>query len=131
MTITGSIVLVVITPLLGGFFLLAIASGLRGGCQGLILPIILSTVAKAVGPENQGRAMGLRMTGNRLAATIIPVIMGVIADAVGVGNSFFIVGGVVIGLLFVTALLVRRSAAFAGPPGTGAEAPRTKQDGAE
>ena len=59
------------------------------------------------------------MTGNRLAATIIPVIMGVIADAVGIGNSFFIVGGTVVGLLFVIALLVHRSGAFAGGAGTG------------
>ncbi|MCH7710784.1 MAG: MFS transporter [Proteobacteria bacterium] len=123
--------LIAITPLLGAVFaVLALVQLLRGGCQGLILPIILSSVSKAVGPGNQGRAMGLRMTGNRLAATIIPVIMGVIADAVGVGNSFFIVGGVVIGLLFVTALLVHRSGAFAGPPGTGTEAPMAKQDGA-
>ena len=116
--------LIAITPLLGAVFaILALVQLLRGGCQGLILPMVLSTVAKAVGPENQGRAMGLRMTGNRLAATIIPVIMGVIADAVGVGNSFFIVGGTVIGLLFVVALLVHRSGAFAGGSGTGTEAP--------
>jgi hypothetical protein len=49
--------------------------------------------------------------------------MGVIADAVGVGNSFFIVGGTVVGLLFVIALLVHRSGAFAGGAGTGTEAP--------
>ena len=116
--------LIAITPLLGAAFaVLALVQLLRGGCQGLILPIVLSSVAKAVGPENQGRAMGLRMTGNRLAATIIPVVMGVIADAVGVGNSFFIVGGTVVGLLFVVALLVHRSGAFAGGSATGTEAP--------
>jgi MFS family permease len=119
-----AVFLMTITPLLGAVFIvLAFVQLLRGTCQGLILPIILSSVAKAVGPDNQGRAMGLRMTGNRLAATIIPVVMGIVVDAAGIENSFFIVGGTVIGLLLVMALLVHRSGAFADGSGTTTDAP--------
>ncbi len=103
--------------------MLAIASGLRGGTLGMSQPLMISILSRATGRESQGKGVGLRATANRLTATIIPVVMGVIADAVGVGNSFFIVGGTVIGLLLVVALLVHRSGAFAGGSGTGTEAP--------
>jgi hypothetical protein len=62
-----SIVLIAITPLLGGIFvLLLLAQGVRGWLEGLIQPVILSVQARAVGRHQQGAVVGLRQTGQRL-----------------------------------------------------------------
>lgn len=109
-----AISLIAITPLLGGILaLLLLAQALRGASQGVMQPVVLSSISKAVGPEAQGRSMALRTTASRLASTIVPVIMGIVAELVGIEDSFFIVGAAVILVLALIALIVGRSPAFA------------------
>ncbi len=110
--VTVSIVTMSITPLLGSYFLLLIVIAIRGGAQGMNLPLMISTTATAVGRSDQGKGMALRITINRLASMLVPIIMGAIAEAVGLANSFYIVGAVGVALLGLIAVWVARSPDF-------------------
>jgi MFS family permease len=115
-----SMVLIAITPLLGGIFvLLLLAQAVRGWLEGLIQPVILSVQARAVGRHQQGAVVGLRQTGQRLTSIVIPPLMGAIADRWGAGESFVILGGLMLLLCMPLAMIIRRSSRpKAGSTGT-------------
>jgi MFS family permease len=105
-----SIVLICVTPFLGGIFLLLfLAQAARGWLQGVVQPLMFSVQAKAVGRYRQGSVVGLRQTMNRLAAIVIPPMMGMIADRWGAGESFVILGGLLLLLSVPVALITRRA----------------------
>ena len=106
-----SIVLICVTPFLGGIFLLLfLAQAARGWLQGVVQPMMFSVQAKAVGRYRQGSVVGLRQTMNRLAAIVIPPVMGMIADRWGAGESFVILGSLMLMLSVPVALITRRAA---------------------
>ncbi len=107
-----AIFLVAVTPLLATFFLLLMASALRGGFMGVSQPLLISLMAQSAG-KAQGKAVGLRTTVNRLAILATPVLMGAIAEVIGIANSFYVVGGFLIALM--VAVAYRSRAAFADP----------------
>src|SRR5262249_5175217 len=80
------------TPLFGSYLLLQIVMFLRSGANGLAQPLVITLVLRGAGRENQGKAVGLRGTANRVASIISPFVMGAIAEAVGLENSFYVVG---------------------------------------
>jgi MFS family permease len=105
-----SIVLICLTPFLGGIFLLLfLAQAARGWLQGVVQPLMFSVQAKAVGRYRQGSVVGLRQTMNRLAAIVIPPVMGMIADRWGAGESFVILGGLLLLLSVPVALITHRA----------------------
>ncbi|HEX3410526.1 MAG TPA: MFS transporter [Stellaceae bacterium] len=105
-----SILLIAITPLLGGIFaLLLLSQVIRGWLEGVIQPVILSVQARAVGRHQQGAVVGLRQTGQRLTSIVIPPLMGAIADRWGVSESFFVLGALMLLLCVPLALLTRRA----------------------
>src|SRR6516164_8471285 len=105
-----SIVLICVTPFLGGIFLLLfLAQAARGWLQGVVQPLMFSVQAKAVGRYRQGSVVGLRQTMNRLAAIVIPPAMGAIADRWGAGESFVILGSLLLLLSVPVALITRRA----------------------
>src|SRR6266568_4058133 len=106
-----SILLIAVTPLLGGIFTLLLLSQLvRGWLEGVIQPVILSVQARAVGRHQQGAVVGLRQTGQRLTSILIPPLMGGIADRWGTSESFFILGAFMLLLCVLPALIIRRIA---------------------
>jgi len=106
-----SILLIAVTPLLGGVFaLLLLSQAVRGWLEGMIQPVILSVQARAVGRHQQGAVVGLRQTGQRLTSIVVPPLMGGIADRCGVSESFFILGGLTLVLCLPLALMTRRAA---------------------
>lgn len=105
--IGGCAVAIAITPALGAYWLLMIAAAVNGGCYGLSQPLVISITSQVVGRGEQGKAVGLRTTANRLAATFMPVLMGAIVQWAGLEASFYITGGAVVGLLLVVALWAR------------------------
>ncbi len=112
-TVTASIVLVSITPLIGSVFsLLLIASALRGGTMGLSQPLMISILAKAAGEGRQGKGVALRTTANRLASLVVPIVMGLVMEMVGIEASFYIVGGILVLGMLAVALHVRRAPGF-------------------
>ncbi len=108
----ASIVLICVTPFLGGLYTLLLAAQIvRGWLSGVVQPMMFSVQAKAVGPYRQGAIVGLRQTMNRMAAIVIPPVMGLIADGWGTTASFVILG-VLLMLLCVPVTRVMRR----GPP---------------
>ncbi len=108
LSITCSILLVMITPLLGTFFLLLVASSLRGGFMGASQPLMISVLAQSAG-QAQGKGVGLRTTANRIAVLITPVLMGAIAEAIGIEASFYVMGGLLIILMLGVAVKFRNA----------------------
>jgi MFS family permease len=113
-----SIVLICVTPFLGGIYaLLLVAQIVRGWLQGVVQPMMFSVQAKAVGPYRQGAVVGLRQTMNRLAAIVIPPVMGIIADGWGSTTSFVVLGIFLALLCAPIARLTRRDAQLRAAPG--------------
>jgi len=105
-----SILLIAMTPLLGGIFVfLLLFQVVRGWLEGVIQPVVLSVQARAVGRHQQGAVVGLRQTGQRLTSIMVPPLMGGIADRWGVSESFFILGSLMLLLCIPLALMVRRT----------------------
>jgi MFS family permease len=104
-----SILLITMTPLLGGILaLLLLFQVVRGWLEGVIQPVVLSVQARAVGRHQQGAVVGLRQTGQRLTSIMIPPLMGGIADRWGVSQSFLILGALMLLLCIPLALIIRR-----------------------
>ena len=74
-----SIVSIAIVPFFTDFIPLFIASSIRGAVMAISVVIIVSLIARTVGPTVQGRAMGLRTTCNQAANVTIPIIMGAVS----------------------------------------------------
>ncbi len=103
------ILLISITPVLGSFTLLFIVAAIRGGVLGFGHPLPLSMVSRSVGDDDQGKAIGLRLTGNRVADIVTPVAMGAAVEGLGLENSFYVVGGVLLVMIFILAMHARRA----------------------
>jgi MFS family permease len=103
------IVLISITPVLGSFTLLFIVAAVRGGVLGFGHPLTLSMVSRSVSENDQGKAIGLRLTGNRISDILTPVAMGAAVEGFGLEKSFYVVGGVLLVMIFVLAIHVRRA----------------------
>jgi hypothetical protein len=95
LSLWAGVLLVCITPLLGSYLLLQIAMFLRHGANGLAQPLVITLVLRGAGAQNQGKAIGLRGTANRVASILSPLAMGAIAEAVGLEWSFYVVGALV------------------------------------
>lgn len=89
------VLLVCATPLFGTYLLLQIAMFLRSGANGLAQPLVITLVLRGAGRENQGKAIGLRGTANRIASIASPLTMGALAEALGLELAFYVVGAVV------------------------------------
>jgi MFS family permease len=123
-----SILLIAMTPLVGGIFaLLLLFQTVRGWLEGVIQPVVLSVQARAVGRHQQGAVVGLRQTGQRLTSIMIPPLMGGIADRWGVSESFIILGALMLLLCAPLALIIRRMGRLrpAGEPRTACTTERT------
>jgi MFS family permease len=84
-----------ITPFCRGYLALSLDALLVGIGLGLALPLSMATVSEGVPPEDRGIALGIRLTGNRLAQLVNPVFFGLLAQNLGFGPAF-ITGGVVL-----------------------------------
>ncbi|MFM1813634.1 MAG: hypothetical protein RLZ98_329 [Pseudomonadota bacterium] len=105
-----SIVFVAVTPLIAASgLLLLLASAARGAAMGLSQPLMMTILAAAAGSGRQGKAVGLRTTANRVGSMIVPILMGAVAEVAGIEASFYIIGGVLLALMFVSIRPARQS----------------------
>ncbi|MGE5537191.1 MAG: MFS transporter [Gemmatimonas sp.] len=109
-TTAATIVLIAITPYLGGIFAVLVAMQLlRGVAQGFMQPLMFSIQSNAVGKDYQGAVVGLRVTANRVFSVLLPPIMGFIADTVSLNASFVVTGiALVLGCAALGWLVARR-----------------------
>jgi len=108
-SVGGGIALISITPLLGSYALLLAVALLMGGIRGLGHPFFLSMVSEAAGRDAQGKAVGLRITANRLVGTLTPVVMGAVSEALSLAASFYVIGGVLLLVIAFLIVQIRRS----------------------
>jgi MFS family permease len=106
-----SILLIAMTPFLGGIFaLLLLSQAVRGWLEGVIQPVILSVQARVGGRHQQGAVVELRQTGQRLTSILIPPLVGWIVDRWGASESFVIFCAFMMLLTIPIALITGRSA---------------------
>jgi len=110
--VLASILCMAVTPLLGPYWLIAAVIGLRGVAQGFNLPLLISIMSQAVAPQDQAKAVALRITVNRVNALVVPVLMGAIAEYAGLEYSFYVVGTLGVACLAALAVWVARSPEF-------------------
>jgi MFS family permease len=113
LSLWSGILLVCATPLFGSYFLLQMAMFLRSGSNGLAQPLVITLVLRGAGRENQGKAIGLRGTANRVASIVSPLAMGAIAEAIGLEYSFYVVGALVSVVMIGIAIYLWRNPAIA------------------
>jgi MFS family permease len=107
---TVSAALLLITPFLGGIFiLLAAAQAIRRGCEGVVQPLMFSMQTRAVSRERQGSMVGLRVTNNRLSSIVTPIAMGIVVDHFGIENGFVIIGAILLLACVVLMIAVLRT----------------------
>lgn len=119
-TLVGSLVLGVL-----GFALLpfvgvvgaAVVMCLLGVGLGLAQPLTLSWVTTRSAPAVRGAAIGLRLTANRLAQTVLPPSIGFAVKGSGT-SGVFLACAVVLGLAAIPVLRAPLSGPVDGPPGT-------------
>ncbi len=112
--IAVTVALIAITPLLGSLVVLLIVAGVRGGFLGISQTLEVSILGQSIGPESQGKGVGLRTTANRFSNLAVPVIMGAVVELVGIEISFYILGGAILFLLALVAVFVARAPGLRG-----------------
>lgn len=71
---------------------------------GLVQPMTIAWVANRSPRAERGTALGVRITGNRIALVIVPTLLGGLAGTAGLGAIFIVTGGS-LGLAAVMALV--------------------------
>ena len=106
---TLSVMLLMVTPLMGSvFLLLLLAQSLRRGCEGIVQPLMFSLQALAVPRNQQGSVVGLRVTNNRFSSIITPIAMGLIVEWFGLTKGFIVIGVILLVGCAAAALAVAR-----------------------
>lgn len=97
MTVVGLVVVgsLLVVPLSSSVVLLAFLTAMLGLAFGTGRPLSMALVASSAPPHQFGMAVGLRLTGNRLADFLVPIAFGGAASLAGVWASF------VLGAVFV------------------------------
>jgi predicted MFS family arabinose efflux permease len=113
-TVAATVFAVAITPAFESLPALASASALRGWALAASLVLLISLIANAVGPEMQGKAMGLRVTLNQVVWFAVPVLLGALIEVVGLEVAFYIAGGATLFLIALCGLAARRGRFSAG-----------------
>lgn len=98
-----------LTPLMDSFNGLLALGLFQGIGMGLNLSVILASLSRAAGPQEQGAIVGLRATANPMGAMLVPIIMGAAVEWAGLSAAFFWVGGGIAVLIAASWLLARRA----------------------
>ncbi|WP_243149657.1 MFS transporter [Thermaerobacter sp. PB12/4term] len=88
LAMTAGAVALGVTPLLRDVASLTLAAALLGLATGLTMPLSMLAAANSVPAAERGLAMGVRLTGNRLAELTSPLLFGPLAEWVGLGPAF-------------------------------------------
>ena len=78
-----------ITTLVVVFFAFGIVLALRAIFHGIQQPLVISLILATTKSDEQGKAIGLRATANRITSIGTPIAMGAIADWLGLEYAFY------------------------------------------
>jgi len=79
-----------------------------GAASGVNLPVGIMIMVEAVGVEERGKLMGLRLLVNRFSQTLSPALFGVLGHFVGLTGAFFGGGAVLVATMFGFSAYARR-----------------------
>ena len=111
-----------LTPFCRDLASLAVLTVLVGIGTGFALPLSMATVADGVRPEDRGVAMGLRLSGNRLAQLVNPLLFGLLIQWFGMATAFW-AGGLVLVAASLPILVWWRQGRLTAAPEGGAGGP--------
>lgn len=106
------IVAMFITPWLTIFPTLMAAAAVRGLCQGVAQPLMISAASRATDGGSQGKSVGLRTTVNRFMFGAMPLLMGAVVQWVGLEDSFFVICGAITVMLAGIGIYMARAPWF-------------------
>jgi MFS family permease len=86
---------IALTPFCRGLVSLSLISILVGVGVGFAVPLTMATVSDGVHPDDRGVALGLRLSGNRLASLVNPLFFGLIIQGFGIAQAFW-AGGILL-----------------------------------
>ena len=76
-------------PIVGVFLAFGIVLALRAVFHGIQQPLVISLILATTKSDEQGKAIGLRATANRITSIGTPIAMGAIADWLGLEYAFY------------------------------------------
>lgn len=100
------------TPLARSFWPLLVLVCIYGIGIGMVFPLLISFLSRAIEPSQQGMSVGLRVTANRFAALVIPIVMGAIAQNFSIAASFYVLGVAVLLGIAVIIYVTRHTKSF-------------------
>jgi MFS family permease len=103
------------TPLCRDLASLAGLSVLVGLGTGIAMPLSMATVSDGVRPEDRGVALGIRLSGNRVAQLVNPILFGLLIQGFGIATAFW-VGGLALAAGTLPIFLWWRQGRLSGPP---------------
>ncbi len=113
-------VCVVLTPVVAPNIVLTYALiFLLGAATGVNLPVSIMIMVDAVGEDQRGKLMGLRLLVNRFSQTVSPALFGILGSFIGLTAAFFAGGAVLVATMFgfsaYASRMVRAGAAHTAP----------------
>tara|TARA_Y100001936_G_scaffold191088_1_gene190101 strand:- start:273 stop:1526 length:1254 start_codon:yes stop_codon:yes gene_type:complete len=81
-----------VSPMIAAYLGFCFISGLRSVSNGIHQPLVITLILRTVGPNEKGKAIGLRGTMNRVTSMIGPFLLGALAGMVGLEFGFYIIG---------------------------------------
>ena len=100
--IAAGAVPLLVTPMLGEAWMLAVATGICGFAWGFVMPMTMTWVSSLVPDTDKAIALSVRLMGNRLAQVALPAAAGALAASAGVA-TVFVISGAVLGASAVAA----------------------------
>jgi MFS family permease len=96
-------VAILLIPLTGDFYVLALLSATLGFGTALVYPTFLSAIAQATSPAQRAESIGTFRLWRDLGYAVGAILSGVLADFFGLHYAIFFIGG----LTIVSSLIIR------------------------
>lgn len=120
---------VVLTPVVAPNIVLTyILIFFLGAATGVNLPVSLMIMVDAVGEDQRGKLMGLRLLVNRFSQTVSPAVFGILGSFIGLTAAFFAGGAVLMVTMFGFSAYANRMARTGAIPATPAPQPAPPQE---
>jgi MFS family permease len=100
--------LVELSPLIAAYIAFCVIACVRSAGNGVHQPLVITLMLRTVGPNDKGKAIGLRGTMNRVTSMIGPLLLGALAGTIGLEYGFYVIGIMASLMMFWLAWLMLR-----------------------
>lgn len=81
-----------LSPLIAAYIAFCIVLFIRSAVNGMHQPLVVTLMLRTVGPNEKGKAIGLRATANRVTSMLGPFLLGGLAGVIGLEWGFYVIG---------------------------------------